>query len=478
MSMKNKSILRLLFFSLFLFFIPLTGLKAKAADTIIYVGEQVVLTDYNYDNGTWYYKTWSSMNSSIASAYSLNGSKNCIVTGRNPGRTTIICHTQATSIGGSFDTARKEYPVAVYPVLEGVSHTNNMVLSVGQTDTINTQPYPSDSKFKKLTFKSSNPSVAKVNAYTGQVTAQSLGTCTVTLTINDTYRMTCQVTVSKDVESISFDPSSLTMNIGDTKHLNVSAVPTDASPAIFSWESSDPSVVSVDKNGLLTAKKAGRAVIEATSWNAKKASCTITVTAPSSGNDVSSPGNGSSSDNNGSSSTGSRPSSSSPTLTLSKKSLSVSIGSKNVLTAKYNGKKVAPKYTTSNKKVATVSQSGRITAKSCGTVKIKASYKGKSVTCTVKVVPKKMTSLKASSKNKAVTLKWKKLNNVTGYKIYRAKSASGKYTAVKTLKASKQSLTLKKQKKGTYYFKIRAYKRVKGKTYYAPLSKAVRIIVK
>ena len=89
-----------------------------------------------------------------------------------------------------------------------------------------------------------------------------------------------------------------------------------------------------------------------------------------------------------------------------------------------------------------------------------------------------MTSLKASSKNKAITLKWKKLNNVTGYKIYRAKSASGKYTAVKTLKASKQSLTLKKQKKGTYYFKIRAYKRVKGKTYYAPLSKAVRIIVK
>ena len=46
------------------------------------------------------------------------------------------------------------------------------------------------------------------------------------------------------------------------------------------WKSSKSSVVKVDANGKVTAKKAGTATITATTKNGLKATCKITVTDP------------------------------------------------------------------------------------------------------------------------------------------------------------------------------------------------------
>lgn len=46
------------------------------------------------------------------------------------------------------------------------------------------------------------------------------------------------------------------------------------------WKSSKSSVVKVDANGKVTAKKAGTATITATTKNGLKAACKITVTDP------------------------------------------------------------------------------------------------------------------------------------------------------------------------------------------------------
>ena len=78
--------------------------------------------------------------------------------------------------------------------------------------------------------------------------------------------------------------------------------------------------------------------------------------------------------------------------------------------------------------------------------------------------PAKVTKLTVTSKKKKVTLKWKKNSKATGYEIYRATKKNGKYKKIKTIKkASAVTFTDSKVKKGkTYYYKVRAYKTVKG----------------
>ena len=68
---------------------------------------------------------------------------------------------------------------------------------------------------------------------------------------------------------------------------------------------------------------------------------------------------------------------------LSKRSATLKAGKTLTLTLK-NAKKSKVKWSSSNKKIATVKK-GKVTPKKNGTVKIRAKYKGKTYTCTVKV---------------------------------------------------------------------------------------------
>lgn len=84
----------------------------------------------------------------------------------------------------------------------------------------------------------------------------------------------------------------------------------------------------------------------------------------------------------------------------------------------------------------------------------------------------------AKPKHHAVYLKWTKADGADGYQIYR-KSARGKYVKVKTVsnKYLHKTLTGMKSKK-LYTFKVRAYVKVSGKTYYSHFSKGKSAIVK
>jgi hypothetical protein len=76
----------------------------------------------------------------------------------------------------------------------------------------------------------------------------------------------------------------------------------------------------------------------------------------------------------------------------------------------------------------------------------------------------KLNSVK-NTKGKKAVLKWKKIKNADGYVVYRATKKNGKYKAVKTIKKAKTvTFTDTKLKKGTtYYYKVKAYKKVNGK---------------
>ncbi|MEI3339884.1 MAG: GH25 family lysozyme [Eubacterium sp.] len=72
----------------------------------------------------------------------------------------------------------------------------------------------------------------------------------------------------------------------------------------------------------------------------------------------------------------------------------------------------------------------------------------------------------------AITLKWKKLSEASGYEIYRASALNGTYKLIKTVKgAATTTYTNKSRSAGTeYYYKVRAYQTVNGKKKYGAFS--------
>ena len=79
--------------------------------------------------------------------------------------------------------------------------------------------------------------------------------------------------------------------------------------------------------------------------------------------------------------------------------------------------------------------------------------------------PSRVTGVKAqSSGHDSIKITWKRVKNAKGYKVYRSTKKDGKYKLIKTTK--KTAFTnIKLTSNKTYYFKIKAYKTAKNKTY-------------
>ena len=82
------------------------------------------------------------------------------------------------------------------------------------------------------------------------------------------------------VESITLSPSSFTLNVPDTQQITASILPENATNKTLTWSSSNPSNLSVDENGLVTAVASGSATITATSENGISATCSATSKIP------------------------------------------------------------------------------------------------------------------------------------------------------------------------------------------------------
>lgn len=139
------------------------------------------------------------------------------------------------------------------------NQTKKMVLVVGQKTTIETPV--------KMTFKSSNSKIVSVTAK-GKVTAKAKGKAIVTAKCQEvtwTYNI--------KVEQPKLSDTQLSVYSKTSKQLTVKGTSCKAV-----WSSSAPSIVSVSKNGKITAKRTGKATITAT-VNGVKYRCTVTVSA-------------------------------------------------------------------------------------------------------------------------------------------------------------------------------------------------------
>lgn len=84
----------------------------------------------------------------------------------------------------------------------------------------------------------------------------------------------------KDTISLTIDPTSLAMNIGETQALTTTVKINDVedNTVVVTFSSKDESVATVDATGMVSAIAAGSAVIEA-KYSGQTANCNVLVTA-------------------------------------------------------------------------------------------------------------------------------------------------------------------------------------------------------
>lgn len=126
----------------------------------------------------------------------------------------------------------------------------------------------------QLYWRSSDSSVATVDASSGMVSAISEGEAVLTVH-NGTSKGSCTVAVKEagpDVSAAALNKTDFTLPIGDDDvQLRVSGVSTDVS-----WSSSNPSVATVSSTGMVKAIGAGTATVTA-SFEGGSLTCIVRV---------------------------------------------------------------------------------------------------------------------------------------------------------------------------------------------------------
>lgn len=309
--------------------------------------------------------TWKTSDKNVATV-----SENGLVTAVGGGDATITC----TAKDGSNVKATCKVTVTV-PVSGIQLSQTSAALTVGDTLTLTKTIYPSDATNQAVTWTSSSDAVASVDS-NGKITAKTAGSAMITCkSVSDNSVVgICNVTVKAKVQTpseikvnkITLNKTTASVTKGKTLQLTATVAPGNATKKEVKWSTSNKNVAMVSTSGLVTAKSAGTATITCTAQDGSgvKATCKITVK--------------------------------NPVVKVTKVTLNkttATLAPKETLTLKAtvtptNATNKAVTWKSSNTKIATVSSSGKVTAKAAGTVTITCRAKdgsGKKATCKITV---------------------------------------------------------------------------------------------
>lgn len=133
----------------------------------------------------------------------------------------------------------------------------------------------------KITYKSAQKSIATVSNW-GEVKGIQSGTTNITVFVEKNSKTT-KMTYKINVKKPELSQSKLSLRTGNTSELSVKNKPKQAT---YSWSSDDPRVATIDENGKVTAKAAGKTTIKGkvkTAQATYSLSCEVTVTASGGG---------------------------------------------------------------------------------------------------------------------------------------------------------------------------------------------------
>ena len=289
---------------------------------------------------------------------------------------------QIVGIGLYKGSLEKSYQILPITVAEIKLSQSTLSMKKGETTVLTVTITPENATDKAVTWTSSDTKIATVDS-TGKVTAVSAGTASITCTAKDGSgkKATCEVTVTDPtppkpsvvkVAKITLNKTTASVGKGKTMQLTATVTPTNATNKAVTWKSSNTKIATVSSTGKVTAKSAGTVTITCTAkdGSGKKATCKVAVTE---------------------SKPPVKPTVKVTKVTLNKKTATLS--PKETLTLKAtvtptNATNKGVTWKSSNTKIATVSSTGKVTAKAAGTVTITCTAKdgsGKKATCRITV---------------------------------------------------------------------------------------------
>ena len=320
---------------------------------------------------------WKTSSNSIARV-----SSDGVVTPRRLGTVTITCYSAVNSKVRATLTLRiidSKMPDKI------TLNVPSLSMEDGQKVQLTPKVEPS-SATQTVSWKSSRTRVATVDS-NGVVTAHAAGTAyiTATSTYSTSKSVRIQVTVTQKAapSALSFPTSVASIYVGKSAQIAVQPQPANAS-VMCQYVSSDPSIASVDQNGIVTTHKTGIVTISARSLKNSHASASVRVIVY----DDNTPGS------------------------VNLESASLYLG---VKYGDYLGASVFPStasqtviWSSANPKIATVDQKGYVYGKAIGTTTVTATaVNGVSASCTVYVtstnvsgvIPARTTTVAGISEN-------------------------------------------------------------------------------
>lgn len=213
--------------------------------------------------------TFTSSNTAVATV-----SEDGLVTGVAGGTAIIIVRTNDRGLIATCT-------VTVQQDITGITFDiTDMYLPKGENKKISYTLTPANATIRDLEWSSSDPSIAFVDSE-GYVHGVALGEVIITATAKDGSKVsaTCKVKVINPITKIQLSETSLIMMEGDEHTLTYTISPQNASVTDVKWTSSDVSVATVNSLGVVQALKQGetRIRVESTDNSGVYGECIVMV---------------------------------------------------------------------------------------------------------------------------------------------------------------------------------------------------------
>ncbi|GHV00272.1 hypothetical protein FACS1894159_05700 [Bacteroidia bacterium] len=203
------------------------------------------------------------------------------VVARNNARIATSCRVKSIGVlVGSIDVKPGGQTIALTQTPGGATYSAKSNITVS----------PSNATVKELVFSSSDPAIATVDPATGIVSAVWEGQTAIRATATDGSGVYGEftvdvavvradsVTLSAAAQTLTIEtPNTYTLNVGASSAYSIYVQPGNVSSLKMSFNSSDPTIASVNEAGVISGLSSGTAYITATTTDGSNKAVTATV---------------------------------------------------------------------------------------------------------------------------------------------------------------------------------------------------------